>query len=119
MSWHSRRQSDTISSGAKKLEAASPDGRAGGQRCKDRVPIAGLAVAAVLVMVMRIEALEGERSAELPSTAGFDPDDAMVLVPFFIWLGFENLLLGLAALGAPVFCAVLAMTFRRRLWVGD
>ena len=81
--------------------------------------VAGLAVAAVLVMVLRIEVLEGERAAELRSTAGFDPDDAMVLVPLFIWLGFGNLLLGLAALGAPVFCAVLAMTFRRRLWVGD
>ncbi len=77
--------------------------------------IAGLAVAAVLVMVMRIEAVDGERSAELSSTAGFDPDDGMLLVPLFVWLGLENLLLLLAAVGAPLFCALLAMKLRRRL----
>jgi len=81
--------------------------------------VAGLAVAAVFIMVLRIEALEGERSAELRPAAGFDPDDAVLLVPLFIWLGFGDLLLGLAALGAPLFCTVLAMAFRQRLWIGD
>ena len=77
--------------------------------------VAGLAVAAVFLMVIRIEALEGERSAELPSTAGFDPDDGMLTVPLFIWLGMGNLLLFLAVAGAPLFCAVLALKLRRRL----
>jgi len=77
--------------------------------------VAGLAVAAVLVMVMRIEALEGERSAELRGTAGFDPDDAMLLVPLFIWLSLEEPLLVLAAAGAPLFCLVFAAKLRRRL----
>lgn len=80
--------------------------------------LAGLAVAGVLVMVMRIESLEGQRSAELPSTAGFDLDDGMLLVPAFIWLGLENPLLLLAAVGAPVFCVVLALKLRRRLTGG-
>jgi hypothetical protein len=66
-------------------------------------------------MVMRIEALEGQRSAELPSTAGFDPDDGMLLVPVLIWFGLANLLLLLAAVGAPIFCVALAMRLRRRL----
>jgi phosphatidylglycerophosphate synthase len=77
--------------------------------------LAGLAVAAVLVMVMRIEALEGQRSAELPSTAGFDPDDGMLWVPVLIWFGLANLLLLLAAVGAPIFCVALAVRLRRRL----
>jgi phosphatidylglycerophosphate synthase len=65
--------------------------------------LAGLAVGAVLLLVVRIEATEGERAAELGSTAGFDPDDGMLAVPLFIWLGLEEPLLVLAAVGAPVF----------------
>lgn len=75
---------------------------------------AGLAVTAVLVMVMRLEASQGQRSAELPSTAGFDPDDGMLMVPILVWLGLEDLLLLLAAIGAPIFCVMLAIMLRRR-----
>lgn len=78
--------------------------------------VAGLAVAGAFAMIVRMENLEGrQRAAELPSVAGFDPDDAMLLVPAFVWLGLGDLLLLLAAAGAPLFCAVFALVLRRRL----
>jgi phosphatidylglycerophosphate synthase len=74
--------------------------------------LAGLAVGAVLLLVVRIEASEGERAAELGSKAGFDPDDGMLAVPLFIWLGLEEPLLVLAAVGAPVFAVAMAIKLR-------
>ena len=64
---------------------------------------AGCAIAAIFWLVMRIEAAEGERAAELPSAAGFDPDDAILLVPVAVWLGGGVPLLIAAAISAPMF----------------
>ncbi len=77
--------------------------------------LAGLAVGAVLLLVVRVEMTEGLRAAELGSTAGFDPDDGMLALPLLIWLGFAELLLVLAAVGAPLFCLAMAIKLRRRL----
>ncbi len=77
---------------------------------------AGLAVAAILGMVVRIEAQAGARAAELGGFARFDPDDAMLVVPLAIWLGGATILLVAAAVGAPLFAAFFAWKFRAALW---
>ena len=64
---------------------------------------------------LRIEELEGQRSAELGSLAGFDPDDAMIFVPIAIWFGAAGGLLLAAAVGAPVFAIFIYWFFRRKL----
>ena len=77
---------------------------------------AGLAVAAILGMVVRIEAQAGARAAELGGFAKFDPDDAMLVVPLAIWFGGATLLLGAAAIGAPLFAMLFAWKFRAELF---
>ncbi len=76
---------------------------------------AGLAVAAILWMVVRIEAAAGARAAELGGFAKFDPDDAMLVVPLAIWLGGATLLLAAASLGAPLFAILFYAKFRSKL----
>ncbi|MBM3581515.1 MAG: CDP-alcohol phosphatidyltransferase family protein [Alphaproteobacteria bacterium] len=77
---------------------------------------AGLAVAAILGMVVRVEKAAGARAAELGGFAKFDPDDAMLVVPLAIWLGGASILLVAAAVGAPLFAALFAWKFRRQLF---
>jgi hypothetical protein len=78
--------------------------------------LAGLAVAAILWLVMRAEAQAGARAAELGEGGAFDPDDGMLAVPIFIWLGFSQALLGLAAIGAPAFAVYFFFKFRSFLF---
>ena len=65
--------------------------------------LAGLAVAAILFLVLHLEALQGERAAELGGAAGFDPDDGILVVPTLIWFELAEELLTAAAVGAPAF----------------
>tara|TARA_B100001142_G_C14202715_1_gene604460 strand:+ start:351 stop:935 length:585 start_codon:yes stop_codon:yes gene_type:complete len=68
--------------------------------------VAGVSVAAILWIVMRIEKVKGLRAAELPNFSGFDADDAVLLIPIFIWLGFAEYLLFISSVIAP-FVAIL------------
>jgi phosphatidylglycerophosphate synthase len=77
---------------------------------------AGLAVAAILWMVVRIEAVAGARAAELGAFAKFDPDDAMLVVPLAVWFGGATILLAAAFVGAPLFAAFFAWKFRAGLF---
>jgi phosphatidylglycerophosphate synthase len=77
--------------------------------------MAGLAVVAILGMVVWAEGQEGERAAELPSMAGFDPDDGVLVVPIVIWLGWSLPLLYLAAAVTPLFALFFAWKHRRFL----
>lgn len=76
---------------------------------------AGGAIAVILWAVMAIEAREGRRAAELQGGGGFDPDDAILAVPVFIWLGATQELLIAAAIGAPAFAIYFLIRFRRNL----
>lgn len=76
--------------------------------------VTGLAVAAVLWLVLRIEKVSGPRAAELGSTVGFDADDAMLLVPIAMLLGWGVELLCAAAVGATAFAAFFFWRFRDR-----
>ena len=77
--------------------------------------VAGLAVAAVLWLVVWAEDLAGERAAEIGSFAGFDPDDAILAVPIGIWLGFDYWLLIAAAIGAPIFALIMIVMCRAEM----
>ena len=79
---------------------------------------AGLAIAAVLSLVLRLEALGGARASELPSVAGFDADDAILAVPVLVWLGWSEGLLVAAVIGAPAAAVALYVKFHRRLRQG-
>ena len=74
---------------------------------------AGMAVAFIFWLVTRMEAIEGERAGEVTGFKGIDPDDGMFAVPVLILLGFQDILLLLAVVGAPTFALVLALKFRR------
>ncbi len=74
--------------------------------------LAGLAIAAILWLVVRMESRHGEKAGELGSVAGFDPDDAMLVLPVLVWLGLSDRLLVAASLGAPAFAIYMALRFR-------
>lgn len=76
---------------------------------------AGLAITTILWLVMRMEQLHGQRAAELETAAGFDADDALLVVPLLIWLGLAEWLLVAASLGAPVFALFMWIKFRADL----
>ena len=77
--------------------------------------LAGVAVTAVLSMVMKAEALAGERSGEIGGAFGFDPDDAMLLIPVLVLFGFQEGLLLAAAAGAPAFAAGYYIWWRGKM----
>lgn len=78
--------------------------------------VAGVSVAAVLFIVMRMEGVKGARAAELGGRAGFDPDDAVLLIPVFIVLGWTAPLVVAAAVSAPLVALYFLVRFRRELW---
>jgi phosphatidylglycerophosphate synthase len=75
--------------------------------------LAGAAVASIMWLVMRAEQREGARAAELKGAAGFDPDDAMFLVPVAMALGWGVYLTITAAFGASAFALFFFWKFRR------
>lgn len=76
---------------------------------------AGAAIAAILLLVVRLENLHGARAGELGGLGGFDPDDAMLILPLAVWLGGADWLLLAAAVGAPGFALLMLAKFRSRL----
>jgi len=77
--------------------------------------LAGISVATILLLVIRIERLQGARAAELGGIFGFDPDDAMLAVPIMILLGWSSQLLVAACIGAPAFAILFIFLFRKAL----
>jgi archaetidylinositol phosphate synthase len=77
--------------------------------------LAGASVAAILWMVMKMEEAQGARAAELPSYAGFDADDAVLLIPVFVWLGKAEGLLIAACIIAPLVAMLFLGMLRRQL----
>jgi phosphatidylglycerophosphate synthase len=77
--------------------------------------IAGGAIAGIFGLVSRIERMDGVAAAAFPTAAGFDPDDAMLVVPIALWSGAEALLLVAAAVGAPAFLTWTCWRFRKHM----
>ena len=76
---------------------------------------AGASIAFILWMTMQIEAREGARAAELGGAAGFDPDDAVLMVPVAMALGGGVPLIIVAVIGAPAFAVFFHWRFRHKL----
>ena len=76
---------------------------------------AGLAVAAILWLVVRMESRHGAHAGELDSKAGFDPDDGLIAFPVLVWFGLSNWLLAAACIGAPAFAIYMVLKFRKHL----
>jgi hypothetical protein len=77
--------------------------------------IAGIAVATVLMIMLRMEEVEGERAGQIEVATSFDADDALLLVPVLIWIGWSEALILAASIGAPAFAVFMFMKFRDRL----
>lgn len=78
--------------------------------------LAGASVALIFRLVMFMEKVDGERAGEIGAAAGFDPDDALFVVPVAIWLGHSETLLLAASIGAPVFALLFIVLFRKKLF---
>jgi hypothetical protein len=65
--------------------------------------------------MMRVEALKGERAAHIKLITGFDPDDAMVVVPLAGVFDWMEPLLWAAFIGTPVFALVAYRLYWRDL----
>lgn len=77
--------------------------------------LAGGAVAAILLLVLWVEAAGGARAGEVAGFAGVDPDDAVLAVPIALLLGWNEALLLAAAIGAPAFALLMLWLLRRRM----
>jgi hypothetical protein len=77
--------------------------------------VAGLSIVAILAIVMGAEAANGPRAGELQGAAGFDPDDAMLVVPIVMAFGFGHILVIAAGIGAPMFAAFMVLVLYRKL----
>ncbi|PCJ58666.1 MAG: CDP-alcohol phosphatidyltransferase [Rhodospirillaceae bacterium] len=74
--------------------------------------LAGLAVAAILGLVVQMENREGHGKPAFEGAGGFDPDDAILAVPVAMWLGWNEPLLISATIGAPAFAIYVYLRFR-------
>jgi archaetidylinositol phosphate synthase len=77
--------------------------------------VAGIAVALTFWLIQRVEQRAGRQAAAPQPAAGFDPDDALIIVPLAIVLGGAVALLMAAAVGAPAFAAYTYWRARREL----
>ncbi|MSO70556.1 MAG: CDP-alcohol phosphatidyltransferase family protein [Alphaproteobacteria bacterium] len=77
---------------------------------------AGVAIAAILLIVMRVETAKGARAGEIKLTPGFDPDDALLILPLAVWLGWSEAMIAAAAIGVPAFALGMAAHFRAPLF---
>ena len=74
--------------------------------------LCGVSIAALFLMVNRLEALAAGSEA-IPSVAGFDADDALLVLPACAWLDWLAPLLAVATVAAPL--AALVVFGRWRL----
>ena len=78
--------------------------------------LAGLSVAAILFLVILAEGHNGIRAAELKGAKGIDPDDAILLVPVAMVVGWGYYLIVAAAIGALFFSLFFYWKFRNILF---
>lgn len=74
--------------------------------------VAGTAIAIIFWLVIAAEQASGPRAGELKSYAGFDADDAMIVVPIAVILGWTHVLLVAASIGAPLFAVFMGWYLR-------
>ena len=76
--------------------------------------VAGISISIIFYMVIEVAASIDASAAAFNSFAGFDPDDAMIIVPIGAALGFGQLLLTLAAFITPVVAVFICRDMIKR-----
>ena len=69
--------------------------------------LAGVSAAAILLALLHVEARRGAGTVRFSGPAGFDPDDAMILIPIALAADLADWLLLASALTAPAVALVL------------
>ena len=69
--------------------------------------LGGVSVAAIFLALLHVETRRGAGAVDLSGPAGFDPDDAMILIPVALAAGLADWLLLASALTAPAVALVL------------
>jgi phosphatidylglycerophosphate synthase len=75
--------------------------------------IAGVAVALIFFLRMRIESMAGKDGTKQASMAGFETEDVLYLLPVVTLLNGMTPFLLAAAIGAPLFAAWVAVDYQR------
>jgi archaetidylinositol phosphate synthase len=90
----------------------------GGERAVPGVVLgglAGVAVAAIFFLRMRIEDMEGKAGTKQASVAGFETEDVLYLLPLVTLTGIVTPFVVAASIGAPLFALWVIADFRRAL----
>ena len=95
------------------LGVAAMDGDLGGWALLMGI-VAGLSISIIFYAVIEVAASIDASAAAFNSFAGFDPDDAMIIVPIGVALGYGQLLLTLAALITPFVAVYICHDMYRR-----
>jgi len=75
--------------------------------------IAGVAVALIFFLRMRIESMVGKSGTKQASMGGFETEDVLYLLPLVTVLNGMTPFLIAAAIGAPLFAVYVAVDYRR------
>lgn len=77
--------------------------------------LAGVAVAVIFFLRMRIEDMEGKAGTKQASLAGFETEDVLYLLPIVTLLGGVTPFVVAASIGAPLFALWVVMDYSRAL----
>ncbi len=76
--------------------------------------VAGLSVAFIFYLIMKMERDLGPGRGAFGAFAGFDADDIMVVIPIAMWLGYGETLLVASVVLAPLAAVLVYLSFRTR-----
>ena len=77
--------------------------------------LAGVAVAVIFFLRMRIEDMEGKSGTKQASVAGFETEDVLYLLPLVTLTGIITPFVVAASIGAPLFAIWVVVDYRRAL----
>ena len=77
--------------------------------------LAGVAVAVIFFLRMRIEDMEGKAGTKQASVAGFETEDVLYLLPLVTLLSGVMPFIVAASIGAPLFAVWVVVDYRRAL----
>jgi archaetidylinositol phosphate synthase len=75
--------------------------------------LAGVAVAVIFFLRMRIEDMEGKAGTKQASVAGFETEDVLYLLPLVTLTGVVTPFVVVASIGAPLFAVWVIVDYRR------
>ena len=76
--------------------------------------MAGVSVSIIFTLLFMRETRHGSGSTAFTAFAGFDPDDAMIVIPVAVLLGFGDVLVVIAAVLSPVTALIIYRDLKER-----